>query len=111
MKIDLKRFRKDKKLSQEAVGTMFGTGQTNISMIEKDDRSLTEEQFNILIERYGEDEISKYAIIENKLSIKEERNLIPFYDDVRTVGSTNTGADVSETHASTSSKRSARVSV
>jgi len=32
----------------------------------------------------------------------ESRNLIPFYDDVRTVGSTNTGVDVSETHQTSS---------
>lgn len=62
MKIDLKKLRKDKGLSQKDVGEMFGTGQANISMLENGNRDLTEEQKNILINIFGENEIAKYKI-------------------------------------------------
>lgn len=62
MKIDLKKLRKDKGLSQKEVGEMFGTGQTNISMLENGNRDLTVEQKNILINIFGENEIAKYKI-------------------------------------------------
>lgn len=62
MKIDLKKLRKDKGLSQKDVGEMFGTGQTNISMLENGNRDLTEEQKKILINIFGENEIAKYKI-------------------------------------------------
>lgn len=41
---------------------MFGTGQTNISMLENGNRDLTVEQKNILINIFGENEIAKYKI-------------------------------------------------
>lgn len=62
MKIDLKKLRKDKGLSQKEVGEMFGTGQTNISMLENGNRDLTVEQEKILINIFGENEIAKYKI-------------------------------------------------
>ena len=61
MKIDLRKFRKDKKLSQNQIGSMFGTGQTNISMLEKENRDLTDEQYDILVKNFGESEVLKYA--------------------------------------------------
>lgn len=64
MKIDLRKFRKDKRLSQKDVGVLFGTGQANISMLENENRDLTDEQYQILINTFGESEILKYSVIE-----------------------------------------------
>lgn len=64
MKIDLRRFRKDRGLSQTEIGSMFGTGQTNISMLENGNRDLTQDQYQILIDEFGESEILKYEIKE-----------------------------------------------
>lgn len=61
MKIDLRKFRKDRGLSQKQIGSMFGTGQTNISMLESGNRDLTDEQYDILVKNFGESEVLKYA--------------------------------------------------
>jgi len=62
MKIDLRKFRNDKGLSQSQIGELFGTKQANISMLERESRSLTPEQYNKLIDVYGEREVSKYIL-------------------------------------------------
>ena len=81
MKIDLRKFRKDKKLSQNQIGSMFGTGQTNISMLEKENRDLTDEQYKILINMFGESEILKYTVREVKETAPIEGH-IPIAMDV-----------------------------
>ncbi|MEA4978619.1 MAG: helix-turn-helix transcriptional regulator [Petrimonas sp.] len=68
MKVDLKKFREDKGLTQSQIGLMFGTGQANISMLEKDNRDITAEQYQILIAEYGEQEILKYVVNDDKPS-------------------------------------------
>jgi len=57
----LKDFRKENKLSQKAVGDLFGCGQTNINAIESAEKDLTDEQLNILIEKFGKDYILSFV--------------------------------------------------
>lgn len=57
---DLKGFRKEKKLTQGEVASLFSCGQNNISMQEKTNRDLTDEQIEILINRFDEDSVMKY---------------------------------------------------
>ena len=51
---DLKRFRKDHKLSQLDVAFLFECNQSNIAHFERNGRDLTNEQYQILEEKYGD---------------------------------------------------------
>lgn len=72
MKIDLRKLRKDKGLSQKEIGEWFGTGQANISMLENGSRDLTDEQKNILMRKFGEDEVAKYKVHEPESSTENQ---------------------------------------
>jgi transcriptional regulator with XRE-family HTH domain len=49
----LKEFRDKKGLSQNDVAILLGCKQPNIAAIEKDDKDLTDNQLNVLSEKYG----------------------------------------------------------
>lgn len=97
--IDLKRFRTENNIKQEEICQLLGVSQPYISNMEKGNRPLNEEKFSILYNHYG-DIILKYKIderpiiisngeqIKNKLD-SQEKKLIPFYDDVATIGGNN----------------------
>ena len=55
---DLKRFRRDHKLSQIDVAFLFECNQSNIAHFERSGRDLTNEQYHILTEKFGD--ISPY---------------------------------------------------
>lgn len=95
---DLKSLRKKLGLTQAQMGDILGCGQTNISEIERNGKDLELDQYNILIKKYGEEEINKY-VQENIIDIENEaKKRIPFYDDVATIGGANRQvADVSST--------------
>lgn len=59
--MDLKKFRHDLKVSQKELAEVFNCKQGHISNIECGQRSLTNLQIRLLIERFGFDVISKYA--------------------------------------------------
>lgn len=93
---DLKSLRKKLGLTQAQMGDILGCGQTNISEIERNGKDLEPDQYNILLEKYGKEEIDKYIQqgIIDMTDIKKKR--IPFYDDVATIGGYNhLAADVS----------------
>lgn len=50
---DLKRFRKDNKLTQEEMADILSCGQAFISHVEKGIKDLPQDKMNILEERYG----------------------------------------------------------
>jgi transcriptional regulator with XRE-family HTH domain len=66
--VDLKKFRKDFKITQQDIASLFGCLPSNISMIEKNGR-LTDVQINILISKYGKETINKYEV-DNSLNIQ-----------------------------------------
>ena len=86
---DLKSLRKKLGLTQAQMGDILGCGQTNISEIERNGKDLEPDQYNILLEKYGKEEIDKYIQqgIIDMTDIKKKR--IPFYDDVATIGGCN----------------------
>lgn len=86
---DLKSLRKKLGLTQAQMGDILGCGQTNISEIERNGKDLEPDQYNILLEKYGKEEIDKYIQqgIIDMTDIKKKR--IPFYDDVATIGGYN----------------------
>lgn len=94
---DLKSLRKKLGLTQAQMGEVLGCGQTNISEIERNGKDLEMDQYNILVEKYGKEEIDKYTQI-NIIDIeKGGKKRIPFYDDVATIGGNkNMLADVSK---------------
>lgn len=94
---DLKSLRKKLGLTQAQMGEVLGCGQTNISEIERNGKDLEMDQYNILLEKYGKEEIDKYTQI-NIIDIeKGGKKRIPFYDDVATIGGNkNMLADVSK---------------
>lgn len=69
---DLKGLRKEVGMTQAQMALLFNCGQTNISMQEKSNRDLTDEQMLILIEKFGDDVVRKYIINgENRSAIIE----------------------------------------
>ena len=58
--MNLKQFRTDYKLGQNALADLFGCKQANISNIENGVRKITRSQIITLIETYGIDKISPY---------------------------------------------------
>lgn len=62
---DLKRFRKDKKLTQNEIAFIFNCGQSNIAAIEREHRDLTSTQEEILIEKFGNIDTYKTNSIDN----------------------------------------------
>lgn len=59
---DLRGLRKEVGMTQGQMALLLGCGQTNISMQEKNNRDLTDEQMSILIEKFGEAVICKYIV-------------------------------------------------
>lgn len=59
--MDLKALRKDYKLSPSDLAELFKCSVGHIYNIESGSRTLTELQIRILIDKYGYDEIAKYA--------------------------------------------------
>lgn len=75
---DLKGLRKEVGMTQGQMALLLGCGQTNISMQEKSNRDLTDEQIGILIERFGDAIIRKYIINDENCPsiIEEERKFV-----------------------------------
>ena len=72
---DLKGLRKEVGMTQAQMALLLNCGQTNISMQEKSNRDLTDEQMEILIEKFGSDVIRKYIInIKNHPAVIDEGN-------------------------------------
>lgn len=61
--VDLKRLRKDKKLTQTDLAFILGCGQPNVVHIEKNERALTKNQMELLKERFGD--LDKYTTDNN----------------------------------------------
>ena len=85
---DLKSLRKKLGLTQAQMGDILGCGQTNISEIERNGKDLEPDQYNILLEKYGKEEIDKY-IQQGIIDMTDIKKRIPFYDDVATIGGYN----------------------
>lgn len=72
---DLKRFRKDKKLTQNEIAFIFSCGQSNIAAIEREHRDLTSAQENILVEKFGNIDSYKIIDIDNTPQINNDNFL------------------------------------
>lgn len=72
---DLKRFRKDHKLSQIDVAFLFECNQSNIAHFEKSGRDLTKEQYQILEEKYGD--ITHYYTEHSESDSDENQSTTP----------------------------------
>lgn len=59
--MDLKLFRKNHKLTQSDLANVFDLSKGHISNIEAGTRSITPLQVRLLIERFGYDDVAKYA--------------------------------------------------
>lgn len=79
---DLKRFREDFKIKQSDLCDLFDCKQPYISALEKGSRTLSEDKYNLLQQKYGD--ISDYIInnIDNNIdqvdSISEIQTMIPY---------------------------------
>lgn len=56
----LRDFRTDLGLTQKELMTILNVSQTSISFVENGTRNLTKEQMAILVEKYGEETVSRY---------------------------------------------------
>ena len=59
--MDIQKLRHDFRLSQKALGTILGCQQSNVCLIEKGERDLTQLQVRLLIEKFGFDVVAQYA--------------------------------------------------
>lgn len=79
---DLKRFREDFKIGQAELCKLFNCSQPYISALEKGKRSLSEDKYNLLQQKFGD--ISDYIIInitediEQECSATETQAIIPY---------------------------------
>ena len=73
----LKDFREKKSLSQSDVAVLLGCRQPNIAAIEKDEKDLTDNQLNILSEKYGKIYVMSF-IEKNHNKDGNSLPLIPF---------------------------------
>lgn len=64
--IDFKRFRKDKRLTQEALANMLGMDQSRIYRMEKNGDGFTPEHMDILCSRYAD--IDDYVIDDSNVA-------------------------------------------
>lgn len=78
---DLKKFRKKFKLTQTDVAFILGCGQSNIAAIEKNGKSLNDEQIKTLESKYGDisdyisdDNINQLSIDDNQINWVELTN-------------------------------------
>lgn len=77
---DLKRFRKDKNLTQNEIAFIFNCGQSNIAAIEREHRDLTSAQENILVEKFGNIDSYKIIDIDNSSQINNDNVLEENYE-------------------------------
>jgi transcriptional regulator with XRE-family HTH domain len=84
---NFKDFRKKIGKTQIEMASLFGCQQSNISALEKNDRDLTSEQYDILYNEYGKELVDNYRIEED--TKVNTGNMIPFYDYSETVGGRN----------------------
>ena len=61
MRVDLKKFRKEHEMKQDAIVKVLGVTQSTVSRIETEGLELTNNQYNRLISHYGE-VIKQYVI-------------------------------------------------
>lgn len=95
--IDLKGFRKANGIRQEELADFLSVTASFLSQIENGRRDLPEPQLSkIMLNQRGWDT----SMIWKEEEKKPEKNLIPLYDDVSTIGGYNeTVADVDDPHA------------
>jgi len=83
--IALKKFREENGIKQSELQSLFGCSQPFISRLENGKETITNLHFKLLNDKYGEDLIKRYLTFQDN----SEKRLIPFYDDVTTIGGTN----------------------
>lgn len=71
----LRDFRSELGLTQEELMSILNISQTSISFIENGKRNLTKEQMAILVDRYGEETVNRYADITGAPNIQD--NITP----------------------------------
>lgn len=60
--VKLKEFRaKHGKMKQSELAALFGIGQTDVSRMEKQHKLLTDEQYKILADNYGIDDVMRFV--------------------------------------------------
>ena len=71
--LDLKEFRRDHNLRQEDLAKILGIGQTDMSRVERNYKRIKERQYQVLIDKYGEEEIIKYAGASPREMVEQRR--------------------------------------
>ena len=83
MVVDVKKLRKDKKLTQIVFSEITGIGQSYLSEIENGRRDVSNEVLDKLIESFGIETIEKYAIQNKEVSVTPVVSFntgVPYYD-------------------------------
>ena len=62
--VKLKEFRAKHRVTQSDLAKLWGIGQTDVSRMEKGQKSVTEEQYKMLEEKYGADDVAQYVMSE-----------------------------------------------
>lgn len=77
-------FRKSVRKNQSEIATILGCKQPNVSAIESTGK-VTSEQLRLLIDEFGNDVVNEFL---GEVEVDLPKNLIPFYDNVSTIGGT-----------------------
>ena len=90
----LREFRDKKGLSQNDIAVLFGCKQPNIAAIEKNEKDLTIDQLNILIEKYGK--IYVMSFMEQNHNKNDESLLLIPFEYITGYGEGNAGIKLNE---------------
>lgn len=88
---DLKKLRKEKKVSQKDLAEELGVGQSFISQMENGKDPVPKTVIAKLVDLYNIENISDYQIADaiKPITLKGGRTLIPYYDNVESMGGIN----------------------
>lgn len=88
--VNIAKLRKSLGLTQSEFCKKIGLSQSYLSELENGKKNLYEDQYQKIVEIFGEDTVENFLEQKDEnTNISNEKKLIPFFDDVASIGGTN----------------------
>lgn len=88
--VNIAKLRKSLGLTQSEFCKKIGLSQSYLSELENGKKNLYEDQYEKIVEIFGEDTVENFLEQKDEnTNISNEKKLIPFFDDVASIGGTN----------------------
>lgn len=88
--VNIAKLRKSLGLTQSEFCKKIGLSQSYLSELENGKKNLYEDQYEKIVEIFGEDTVENFLEQKHEnTNISNEKKLIPFFDDVASIGGTN----------------------